>query len=211
MHRGGLGRARTGMLVNRSCGRWTDRSDVRGVFVTTCSCWSLDSSMPLYTYTHAPPPHPTPKQQRAIASSRPSQSSSSSSSSSSSDFPWERPQEGAAAIEDGTEGHAPAGTPWTPTPVAEDYEETIHILLDSNKVGGMGGDGHSVGLGGWGAVQFVLLLLVVPSQTHTPKFVCLCRWRTPSTSLGGCSSAGSGPLPRYVAGHFIHGSSRSKN
>lgn len=26
------------------------------------------------------------------------------------------------------------GTPWTPAPVAEDYEETITILLDSNKV-----------------------------------------------------------------------------
>lgn len=156
------------------------------------------------TLTHAP--HPTPKQQRAIASSRPSRSSSSNSS----DFPWERPQEGAAAIEDGTEGHAPAGTPWTPTPVAEDYEETIHILLDSNKVGG---DGHSVGLGllGGGSVRCSPFLGGALTDAHTQICLVLCRWRTPSTSLGGCSSAGSGPPPRYVAGHFIHGSGRSTN
>jgi hypothetical protein len=30
--------------------------------------------------------------------------------------------------------HLCAGTPWTPAPVAEDYEETIQILLNSHKV-----------------------------------------------------------------------------
>ncbi len=46
--------------------------------------------------------------QRAICSSRPARLSTSSSSSSSSDFPWDREQAD-AAIEDGAEGHAPAG------------------------------------------------------------------------------------------------------
>ncbi|GAB5035495.1 pentatricopeptide repeat containing protein [Nannochloropsis oceanica] len=32
------------------------------------------------------------------------------------------------------EGREPSGTPWTPAPVAEDYEETIQILLESHKV-----------------------------------------------------------------------------
>ncbi len=40
---------------------------------------------------------------------------------------------------------AKSGTPWTPAPVAEDYEETIQILLESHKVRRRGREGEEEG------------------------------------------------------------------
>ncbi|TFJ85188.1 hypothetical protein NSK_003611 [Nannochloropsis salina CCMP1776] len=48
--------------------------------------------------------------------------------------PSEGNKEPVATKSEEQEGREASGTPWTPAPVAEDYEETIQILLNSHKV-----------------------------------------------------------------------------
>lgn len=74
------------------------------------------------------------------------------------------------------------GTPWTPAPVAEDYEETIQILLESHKVREKrtrkrGRRGEKEGLVRYRQTPFL-------TPTFTLLFQLNHRWRTRWTSLG---------------------------